>query len=54
MTNNAPVVLHEDETTGDRFLVYSTDKALRLDIPYEIGQTSNQPSSSSASERLRS
>jgi hypothetical protein len=30
-----PVVLQEDETTGDRFLVYSTDKGLRLDIRYE-------------------
>jgi hypothetical protein len=30
-----PVVLQEDETTGNRFLVYSTDKGLRLDIRYE-------------------
>ncbi|WP_324740107.1 RhuM family protein [Tsuneonella sp. CC-YZS046] len=38
MTNNEPVVLQEDEVTGDRFLVYSTDKGLRLDIRYE-GET---------------
>ena len=30
-----PVRLVEDETTGDRFLVYGTDKGLRLDIRYE-------------------
>lgn len=30
-----PVILQEDEATGDRFLVYSTDKGLRLDIRYE-------------------
>lgn len=30
-----PVILQEDETTGDRFLVYSTDKGLRLDIRYD-------------------
>ncbi len=33
-----PVVLHEDEGTGDRFLVYGTDKGVRLDIRYE-GET---------------
>lgn len=38
MTDMEPVVLQEDETTGDRFLVYSTDKGLRLDIRYE-GET---------------
>lgn len=32
--DNEPVVLHEDEGTGDRFLVYSTDKGLQLDIRY--------------------
>lgn len=32
------VVLQEDEATGDRFLVYGTDKGLRLDIRYE-GET---------------
>ncbi|SDA33773.1 RhuM family protein [Sphingomonas sp. NFR15] len=32
-----PVVLHEDEKTGDRFLVYGTDKGMRLDIRY-IGE----------------
>jgi len=35
---NTPIVLHEDEATGDRFLVYGTDKGLRLDIRYE-GET---------------
>lgn len=35
MNEMEPVVLQEDETTGDRFLVYSTDKGLRLDIRYE-------------------
>lgn len=35
MTEMEPVVLQEDEVTGDRFLVYSTDKGLRLDIRYE-------------------
>ena len=34
MAEMEPVVLQEDETTGDRFLVYSTDKGLRLDIRY--------------------
>lgn len=33
-----PVRLIEDEKTGDRFLVYGTDKGLRLDIRYE-GET---------------
>ncbi|MGC4024390.1 MAG: RhuM family protein [Mesorhizobium sp.] len=32
---NEPVRLVEDEDTGDRFLVYGTDKGLRLDIRYE-------------------
>ncbi len=35
MTELEPVVLQEDERTGDRFLVYSTDRGLRLDIRYE-------------------
>jgi len=30
-----PVRLTEDEATGDRFIVYGTDKGLRLDIRYE-------------------
>jgi hypothetical protein len=36
--NNEPVHLVEDAETGDRFLVYGTDKGLRLDIRYE-GET---------------
>lgn len=32
---NAPVHLVEDAQTGGRFLVYSTDKGLRLDIRFE-------------------
>lgn len=32
---NAPVHLVEDAQTGGRFLVYSTDKGLRLDIKFE-------------------
>lgn len=35
---NEPVHLVEDVETGDRFLVYGTDKGLRLDIRYE-GET---------------
>jgi hypothetical protein len=35
MIEMEPVILREDEKTGDRFLVYSTDKGLRLDIRYE-------------------
>ena len=35
MAEMEPVVLQEDETTGDRFLVYSTGKGIRLDIRYE-------------------
>lgn len=38
MTDNEPVHLVEDRETGDRFLVYGTDKGLRLDIRYE-GET---------------
>jgi hypothetical protein len=40
MTRNedGPVQLVEDPGTGDRFLVYGTDKGLRLDIRYE-GET---------------
>ncbi|RFC64051.1 DNA-binding protein [Fulvimarina endophytica] len=30
-----PVHLTEDESTGDRFLVYNSDKGLRLDIRYD-------------------
>lgn len=37
MIDNEPVHLVEDET-GDRFLLYGTDKGLRLDIRYE-GET---------------
>ncbi|MFA8441704.1 RhuM family protein [Yoonia sp.] len=33
--SDAPVQLVEDETTGDRFLVYGTVKGMRLDIRYE-------------------
>lgn len=36
--DNEPVHLVEDEKTGDRFLVYGTDRGLRLDIRYE-GET---------------
>lgn len=35
MTDDEPVHLVEDRETGDRFLVYGTDKGLRLDIRYE-------------------
>lgn len=38
MTGDEPVHLVEDRETGDRFLVYGTDKGLRLDIRYE-GET---------------
>ncbi|MCX7360389.1 MAG: virulence RhuM family protein [Alphaproteobacteria bacterium] len=38
MTDNEPVHLEEDGETGDRFLVYGTDKGLRLDIRYK-GET---------------
>lgn len=34
MTDLEPVVLQEDERTGDRFLIYGTDKGTRLDIRY--------------------
>lgn len=33
--NDVPVQLVEDETTGDRFLVYGTNKGMRIDIRYE-------------------
>jgi hypothetical protein len=33
--DSQPVILQEDESTGDRFLVYNTDKGLRLDIRYQ-------------------
>lgn len=36
--NSEPVRLVEDADTGDRFLVYGTDKGLQLDIRYE-GET---------------
>lgn len=36
--SSGPVHLHEDAETGDRFLVYGTDKGLHLDIRYE-GET---------------
>lgn len=36
--DNDPVHLTEDAQTGDRFLVYGTDKGLKLDIRYE-GET---------------
>ena len=35
MSDSEPVILQEDERTGDRFLVYGTDKGARLDIRYE-------------------
>lgn len=35
---NGPVELIEDIETGDKFLVYGTDKGMRLDIRYE-GET---------------
>ncbi len=35
MVEQEPVVLQEDESTGDRFLVYSTEKGLHLDIRYD-------------------
>jgi len=38
MGDPEPVTLHEDETSGDRFIVYGTDKGLRLDIRY-AGET---------------
>lgn len=34
MSSEEPVILYEDERTGDRFLIYSADKGLRLDIRY--------------------
>jgi hypothetical protein len=36
--DNGPVRLVEDEETGDRFLVYGTEKGFRLDIRFE-GET---------------
>lgn len=33
-----PVILQEDERTGDRFLVYGTDRGTQLDIRY-VGET---------------
>ncbi|WP_036258192.1 RhuM family protein [Methylocapsa aurea] len=38
MAELEPVILHQDENTGDRFLIYGTDKGLRLDIRY-VGET---------------
>lgn len=37
-TEDEPVKLTEDPSTGDRFLIYGTDKGIRLDIRYE-GET---------------
>lgn len=36
--NDQPIRLVEDEATGDRFLVYSTQEGIRLDIRFE-GET---------------
>jgi hypothetical protein len=40
MTESAdgPIRLEEDPATGDRFLVYGTDKGMRIDIRFE-GET---------------
>ena len=38
MTQDSPVSLSEDTETGDRFLVYATQKGLRLDLRFE-GET---------------
>ncbi len=38
MNELEPVILQEDERTGDRFLVYGTDKGTRLDIRY-VGES---------------
>lgn len=35
MVDLEPVVLQEDERTGDRFLIYGTEKGTRLEIRYE-------------------
>lgn len=35
MADLKPVVLQEDEHTGDRFLVYGTDKGIRIEIRYD-------------------
>lgn len=37
-TENQPVKLVEDEDTGDRFLVYGTEKGMRLDIQFQGDQ----------------
>ncbi len=37
-TDNEPIHLIEDADTGDRFLVYGTEKGMRLDIRFE-GET---------------
>ncbi|MEO6218130.1 MAG: RhuM family protein [Sphingomonas sp.] len=34
MIETEPVILQEDERTGERFLIYGTDKGTRLDIRY--------------------
>ncbi|GLS23331.1 hypothetical protein GCM10007874_63510 [Labrys miyagiensis] len=34
-SDSGPVHLVEDAESGDRFLVYGTDKGLKLDIRYE-------------------
>jgi hypothetical protein len=36
--NDEPIHLTEDLSTGDRFLVYGTDRGLKLDIRFE-GET---------------
>lgn len=38
MSEHEPVLLQEDERTGDRFLVYGTDRGMRLDIRY-VGES---------------
>lgn len=38
MSELEPVILQEDERTGDRFLIYGTDKGTRLDIRY-VGES---------------
>jgi hypothetical protein len=38
MDEREPVILPEDERTGDRFLIYGMDKGARLDIRY-VGES---------------
>ena len=35
MANLEPVHLHEDETTGDRFLIYGDGAGLNVEISYD-------------------